>query len=161
MSQPYYSYSDDGGVTWSANVPLAADAFNPLLGWPQQNKIGDYSGIVSDRVGADAIFAATYNNEQDVYYVRIGDRDCNDNGVGDADDISSGFDTDLDSDGIPDHCESDADGDGAVDAIDNCPFVANRDQIDSDGNGIGDACESLFSDGFESGDTSAWTATVP
>ena len=161
MSQPYYSYSDDGGVTWSTNVALASDAFNPLLGWPQQNKIGDYSGIVSDRVGADAIFAATYNNEQDVYYVRIGDRDCNDNGVGDAQDISSGFDTDLDSDGIPDRCESDADGDGAVDAIDNCPNVANRDQIDSDDNGVGDACESLFSDGFESGDTSAWNVTVP
>jgi hypothetical protein len=161
LSRPYYRYSNDGGTTWSAEVQLADSSFNPLLGWPQQNKIGDYSGMVSDRVGADAIFAATYNNEQDVYYVRIGDRDCNDNGVGDAEDITNGFDTDLDADGIPDHCESDADGDGAVDAIDNCPMTANRDQIDSDGDGVGDACEPLFADGFESGDTSAWTVAVP
>ncbi len=35
----------------------------------------------------------------------------------------------------------DGDGDGVLDAIDNCPDVANADQADADGNGIGDACE--------------------
>jgi hypothetical protein len=33
----------------------------------------------------------------------------------------------------------DADGDGKADGFDNCPFVANRDQADSDGDGVGDA----------------------
>jgi Tol biopolymer transport system component len=35
----------------------------------------------------------------------------------------------------------DSDGDGVRDLLDNCPFVANPDQADSDGNGVGDACE--------------------
>lgn len=37
--------------------------------------------------------------------------------------------------------EEDADGDGVLDADDNCPQVANADQADEDGDGIGDACE--------------------
>jgi len=35
----------------------------------------------------------------------------------------------------------DYDNDGIQDTIDNCPFVFNPDQKDSDGDGIGDACE--------------------
>jgi len=37
--------------------------------------------------------------------------------------------------------DSDVDGDGVIANVDNCPLVANADQLDSDGNGIGDACE--------------------
>jgi hypothetical protein len=33
------------------------------------------------------------------------------------------------------------DGDSYADPIDNCPLVANEDQLDSDGNGVGDACQ--------------------
>ena len=35
----------------------------------------------------------------------------------------------------------DADGDGIPNGEDNCPSIANVDQKDTDGNGIGDACE--------------------
>jgi hypothetical protein len=35
----------------------------------------------------------------------------------------------------------DTDGDGLVDACDNCPNNANADQADADGDGMGDACE--------------------
>ena len=34
-----------------------------------------------------------------------------------------------------------ADGDGVPDGTDNCPNVANADQVDSDGDGTGDACD--------------------
>ena len=34
----------------------------------------------------------------------------------------------------------DSDGDGVVNLLDNCPFIANPDQQDTNGDGIGDAC---------------------
>jgi len=161
LSELYYASSTDGGTTWSANQQVSPP-FDPHLGWPNQNKLGDYYDMVSDRVGAHVIYAATFNGEQDVYYLRLGDWDCNDNGVGDADDISSGTSQDLDLDGIPDECTADLDGDGVVDPLDNCPDVYNPDQLDSDGNGVGDACEgALFADDFETGGTGAWTVAVP
>jgi hypothetical protein len=70
-SQLFYSYSTDGGVNWSPNVSVS-DPFNPFLGYPnQQRKIGDYITIVSDDAGGDVAYAATFNLEQDVYYVRV------------------------------------------------------------------------------------------
>lgn len=69
-SQLFYSYSTDAGVTWASNVAVTP-AFNPFLGYPNQSKLGDYMTIVSDNTGGDVAFAATFNQEQDVYYVRV------------------------------------------------------------------------------------------
>lgn len=92
----YYAFSEDGGLTWSANEPLTP-AFDPLLGFPNQDKIGDYHETVSFDDFVDAAFAATFNGEQDVYHLRFTPR--------------------------PE--------------------------------------ESFFADGFESGDTSAWSSMIP
>jgi uncharacterized repeat protein (TIGR01451 family) len=78
-SELYYSYSTDAGVTWSPNVALTP-AFDPHVGWPQQNKMGDYFHMVSDEFGANLAYAATFNGEQDVYFARIGDPACPDDG---------------------------------------------------------------------------------
>lgn len=39
------------------------------------------------------------------------------------------------------HPEKDFDQDGVPNPLDNCPFTANPEQLDSDGNGVGDACD--------------------
>lgn len=70
MSALFYSYSLDGGATWSPNRQVSA-TFNPHLGYPNQNKMGDYIGMVSDIGGANVAYAATFNGEEDVYYLRI------------------------------------------------------------------------------------------
>jgi hypothetical protein len=69
-SQLFYSYSTDAGVTWSANLAVSAP-FNPFVGYPHQNKLGDYLTIVSDDTGGDVSYAATFNGEEDIYYVRV------------------------------------------------------------------------------------------
>ena len=92
-SELYYASSNDGGITWSANIALSPP-FDPHLGWPQQNKLGDYYDMVSEDDLVHIAWAATFNGEQDVYYLRL-------------------------------------------------------------------VTGPLFADGFESGDTTAWAATVP
>ena len=69
-SQLFYSYSTNAGVTWARNIPVST-SFNPFLGYPNQNKIGDYITMVSDNTGADVAYTATFNGEQDIYYVRV------------------------------------------------------------------------------------------
>jgi len=65
-----YAYSHDDGLTWLGNIALTP-AFNHALGYPSQEKIGDYYDMVSDDLGASVSFAATFTGGQDVYYMRI------------------------------------------------------------------------------------------
>jgi len=70
LSALYYSYSIDQGETWTVNEKLC-DSFDPHVGWPQQEKMGDYFDMVSDNEGAHLAWANTLNGEQDVYYGHI------------------------------------------------------------------------------------------
>src|SRR5438309_2810809 len=69
-SQLFYSWSTDGGVTWAPNVAVS-NSFNPFEGYPNQSKIGDYITIVSDNGGGNVAYSATFNGEEDIYYLRV------------------------------------------------------------------------------------------
>jgi hypothetical protein len=69
-SELAYSFSTDGGVTWEP-TELLSPPWDPLIGHPNQNKIGDYYHMVSFDDAAHLAYAATFNGEEDVYYLRI------------------------------------------------------------------------------------------
>lgn len=70
ISSLYYAYSTDGGETWSPNQRLS-EGFDPHVGWPNQQKMGDYYHMFSDNEGAHLAWCATFNGEEDVYYGHI------------------------------------------------------------------------------------------
>ena len=69
-SELFYAYSFDAGDTWLGNIALSSP-FDPSLGYPDQDKLGDYYDMISDNTGASLAYAATFNGGQDVYYLRI------------------------------------------------------------------------------------------
>ena len=121
-SEVVYAYSTDGGESFSGCAPLTPP-FDSHLGWPQQDKLGDYYHMISDNVGACLAYAATFNGEQDIYFIRFGD--CNANGLHDSVDIADGTATDVNCNGLPDECEGvgDVNCDGLVNLFDVDPFV--------------------------------------
>ncbi len=153
-NKTFYTFSSDGGRTWSSDQVMTPQ-WDSHVGWPQQNKIGDYYDMISDRVGAHLIYSTTFNGEQDVYYMRINDYDCNGNGVGDGDDIDNGDAQDCNANTIPDACEiaagavEDANGNGIPDSCETC-------EADLDGDGDADADDFFaYLDLFASGDPGA------
>ncbi len=152
MSRLFSSSSGDGGATWSAPEPIGA-VWNSHVGWPQQNKIGDYYDMVSDRVGAHVAWSATLNGEQDVYYTRVNDYDCNANGVGDSLDLSNGPARDCNRNGIPDSCDIAA-GVSADANHDGWPDDCCTGDYDSDGFITGDDFSAFVTD-FEGGNLRA------
>jgi len=70
VSELFYTYSEDGGVTWSTNNAISP-AFDHTLGYPTQEKMGDYIGMVSLDSGTFIAYTATFNGEEDIWFARV------------------------------------------------------------------------------------------
>jgi hypothetical protein len=70
LSELFYSYSRDGGITWATNTAISPP-FDPTLGYPVQEKIGDYIGMVSLDSGVFIAYTATFNGEEDIWFARV------------------------------------------------------------------------------------------
>jgi len=152
-SEVHYAYSTDEGRTWSAALPVTP-RFNSTVGFPQQNKIGDYYHMISDDRGASLAYSATFRGGQDVYFLRVGD--CDGNGEHDADDLALGTSQDCNENRVPDECESippctTCDGDGLCESGESCQNCPNDCPLPACGDGvcqpaIGEDCVSCSSD---------------
>ena len=124
VSELYYTYSTDSGETFAPNIAVSL-AFDATIGFPYGSpKLGDYYHMVSDNLGVNVAYAATFNGEQDVYFLRIGPWDCNGNDV-------------------PDECEyrADFDGDGLTTLSD---FAAFQGALTGPGVRVGGECPELL-----------------
>jgi hypothetical protein len=136
----YYAYSTNAGLSWSGSIPVSPP-FNSIVGHPNQNKIGDYYHMLSDEGGASLAYSATFNGEQDLWFLRVGD--CNANGVLDAEDIASATSEDCDLNGIPDECQEpfhcpSCNDNGLCEATEDCAVCAGDcpSGLEGCGNGV-------------------------
>ncbi len=69
-SRLIYCWSDDQGDTWNDYLVIS-EMFDPTVGYPSQDKMGDYFDMKSDNDYAHLAWCNTLNGGQDVYYTRI------------------------------------------------------------------------------------------
>jgi hypothetical protein len=69
-SRLIYCWSDDQGDTWNDYLVMS-EMFDPTIGYPNQNKMGDYFDMKSDNDFAHLAWCNTLNGGQDVYYSKI------------------------------------------------------------------------------------------
>jgi len=163
-AQKVLCVSDEIGQTFTALQTTNASAY-PLFFCNQAPK--DEPVCAPQRTSTNASFPASVNKSTAYSGARSAD-DKDGDGVADAQDncpiffnpirpMDNGAQADTDKDGVGDVCDpcplaagttscaappaEDEDGDGRKDWLDNCPYVANADQADSDSDGKGDLCD--------------------
>ncbi len=103
----------------------------------QSDRAAEVAAATSLRSGAVAGGEITFTVVPAGTETRIGiDRDAD--GAFDRDELDAGSDP-ADASSLPP--SGDSDGDGVMDAVDDCPSVADPAQVDGDGDGRGDACD--------------------
>lgn len=138
-------YTNDGGLTWSSkqgdlpDLPVKAILQNP----ENLNEV-----IIGTELGiwATSNFSSTNPNwtssQAGMSNVRITDIDLrDDNAI-----YVSTYGRGVFSGQFTIDPSLDVDGDGILNTVDNCPDNANADQQDSNGNGIGDVCDTSYED---------------
>ncbi len=120
-----------------------------VISWESYFQDGDYLGIYAQRYSADGapqgsefqVNAFTTDSQEDPTVAMDSDGDF----------VVGWVSTQNDDDiyarryqGPTSKPPPDADGDGLLDAADNCPTTVNPDQTDSDSDGEGDACDMDF-----------------
>lgn len=139
-------YTNDGGTTWKnkegnlPDIPVKSILQNPLN--PKEVIIGTDLGVwKTDNFDADApTWTQSYNGMSNVPVLDLDLRD--DNVV-----FAATYGRGVFSGKFSMDPNGDLDGDGVLNGVDNCPTTANADQKDSDGNGVGDACQDTDGDG--------------
>jgi hypothetical protein len=94
-------------ITWTSPTQLTLNVTTSGAASPGQRNL-----TITNPDGQQA----TGNN-----VLTVGVGDCNGNTIPDNIDIQNGTSQDCDSNGVPDECQPDADGDGHIDACDGCP----------------------------------------
>lgn len=132
--------ADPTGAAWDLALYVLRGSCNP--GGFSNATCAGLSNAGADDVTERIVFTA----DPGVTYFIVVDGVNNSNGTFDISvECCPDADGDLVCDAI-DICTGndatgDTDADGICDGNDNCPAVANPDQADADGNGVGDACE--------------------
>lgn len=128
------SYEDVGLPSWEPAVkPANYTNCRNLVGKPSDICVIDAPALTC----GNGVIDALPNN-------RVEGCDDGNTVAGDGCNATCGVETGWTCVGQPSTCFRDADGDGIADGVDNCPTIANANQIDSNGNGIGDACDVLI-----------------
>ncbi len=132
-------------------------------GLPDQWEVENF-GDISKQPNADTDGDGLTNLEEWQAGTDPANPDSDGDGVIDGDDafpLDPTESLDTDGDGIGNNADTDDDGDNIPDVSDNCPFDDNATQVDSDGNGIGNACEEAVVS-FETGiPPIGWTTGAP
>ena len=139
-------FTNDGGTTWLnkegdfPDIPVKTILQNPLV--LNEVIIGTDLGVWKTKNfnAASPNWTQSHNGMSNVIVLDLDLRD--DNMV-----FAATYGRGVFSGKFEDDPNGDADGDGVLNGVDNCPNTANADQADADGDGIGDVCEDSDGDG--------------
>lgn len=138
-------YTNDGGLNWESkdgnlpDMPVKTILQNPLN--YKEVIIGTDLGIwfTNDFSSSTPTWNQAFNGMSNVKVTDLDVRD--DNMV-----FASTYGRGVFSGPFEIDPAGDIDGDGVLNGVDVCPQIANADQADSDGNGIGDVCQDTDND---------------